>query len=123
MASALFRFGVWHKRRDIFPLAPAAFRQIRIKEPEHMRALDRANAFLLLQIGNALAKLFHLRPVHFRAEMVFGVVTVVKEKPVIDFSVTAYAPGNRFVRIRTVMPIVTVQITEAVTEIPERQKK
>src|SRR5689334_14827363 len=87
-----------------------------------MRALDRANAFLLLQIYNVLPKLFHLRPVHFRAEMMLGVVTVVKEKPVVDFSVATYAPGNRFIGVRPVMTIVTVQITEAVTEIPERQK-
>ena len=70
-----------------------------------------------------MAKLLHFGPVHFRAEMVLGVVAVVEEKPVVDFSVAAYAPGNRFVRVRAVMPIVTVQITEAVTEIPKRQEK
>ena len=105
-STCLFGFGVWHKRR--YTCVPPAFRQIRIKEPEHMRALDRANAFLLLQIGNALPKLFHLRPVHFRAEMVLGVVTVVKEKPVVDFSVAAHAPGDRLIGVRPVMTIVAV---------------
>ena len=86
----------------------SAFWQIGIEKAEHVRALDRANAFLLLQIGNVLPKLFHLRPVHFRAEMVLGVVTVVEEQPIIDFSVAAYAPGNRFIRVRPVMTIIAV---------------
>ncbi len=54
--------------------------------------------------------------------MVLGVVAVVEKQPVIDFSVTAHAPGDRFVGIRAVMAVVTVQITEAVPEIPERQE-
>ena len=56
---------------------------------------------------------------YFGAEMVFGVIAIVEEKPVINFSVTAYAPGDRFVRVRAVMAVVAVQITEAVAEIPE----
>ena len=79
-----------------------------------MRALDRADAFLFLQIGNALAKFFNFRPVHFWTEMVLRVVAVVEKQPVINFSVTAHAPGDRFVGVRTVMPVVAVQITEAV---------
>ncbi len=86
-----------------------------------MRALDRADAFLFLQIGNALAKFFNFRPVHFWTEMVLRVVAVVEKQPVINFSITAHAPGNRFVRICAVMPVITVQVTEAVAEIPERQ--
>src|SRR5947209_13239585 len=52
--------------------------------------------------------------------MVFGVIAIVEKEPVVNFSVTAHAPRNRFVGVRAVMAIVTVQITEAVTEIPER---
>ena len=55
--------------------------------------------------------------------MVFGVVAIVEKEPVVDFSVTAYPPRDRFVGVRTVVTIVTVQITEAVPEIPERNHK
>src|SRR5437667_12267833 len=109
---------VCRDRRD----ACLPFRQIGVEEPEHVRTLDRADALLLLQIDNALAKLFHLRPMHLRPEMVLGVIAVVKEKPVVDFSVAAHAPSNRFIRIRAVMTVIAVQIAEAVAEIPKRHK-
>src|SRR5438067_6352671 len=59
---------------------------------------------------------------HFGPEMMFGVVTVVKKEPVVNFSVTAHTPGDRFVRVRAVMAIVTIQITEAVSQVPERHE-
>src|SRR4029077_1754681 len=68
-------------------------------------------------------KRFHFRPVHFRPEMMFGMVTVVEEEPVINFSVTADAPGDRLVRGGAAMPVVAVEIAEAVAEIPKRQEK
>src|SRR6267378_6774814 len=55
--------------------------------------------------------------------MVFGVVAVVAKEPVVDFAVTAHAPGDRLVGVRAVVTIVAVQITEAVAEIPERNHK
>ena len=57
---------------------------------------------------------------HLRTEMMFGVVAVVEEEPVVDFSVAAYAPCNRFIGVRAVMPVVAVKITETVTEIEKR---
>ena len=87
-----------------------------------MRALDRADAFLFLQVFDALMEFFHLRPMHLGPEMMLGMVAVVEKQPVVDFSVAAYTPGDRFVGIRSIMPIVAVQITEAVAEIPERQE-
>src|SRR5581483_5253896 len=98
------------------------FRQIRIEEAEHVRAFDDADAFLFLKIDNRFAELFHFRPMHFRPEMVFGVVAVVEEEPVVDLAVAAHAPRDRFVRVRAVMAEVTVQITEAMPEIPKRQE-
>src|SRR5260370_12336285 len=85
-----------------------------------MRAFNGANAFLFLQLSNALAEGFHFCPMHFRPEMVFGVVAVVEKEPVVDFSVAAHAPGDWFVRVRAVVAIVTVQITETMAEIPKR---
>jgi len=110
-------------RLGCFGYGFSAFRQIGIKKAEHVSSLDRADAFALLQISNALAKLFHLRPMHLWPEMVLGVITVVEEEPVIDFPVAAHAPCNRFVGIRAVMPVIAVQITKAVAEIPKRQEK
>ena len=69
-----------------------------------MRVIDDADAFLFLQIGDLAMEPFHFRPVHFRTEMMFGVVAVVEENPVIDFPVAAHAPGDRFVRVAAVMP-------------------
>src|SRR5437773_6409698 len=88
-----------------------------------MRAFNSANAFLFLQLSNALAKGFHFCPMHFRPEMVFGVVAVVEKEPVVDFSVAAHAPGDWFVRVRAVVAVVTVQLTETMAEIPARNHK
>ena len=88
-----------------------------------MGALDRADAFLFLEVGDALVERFHFRPVHFRPEMMLGVVAVVEKEPIVNFTVTAHAPRDRFVGVRAIVTIVTVQITEAVTEIPERNHK
>src|SRR6266498_3411602 len=65
---------------------------------------------------------FHLCPMHFGPKMVFGMVAIVEKQPVVDFSVTAYTPGDRFIRVRSIMPIVAVEITKAVAEVPERQE-
>ena len=87
-----------------------------------MRALDRAHAFLLLQVFDASAESFHLSPVNLGAEMMFGVIAVIEKQPVINFSVTAHAPRNRLIRIRAVVAVVAVQVTEAMAEIPKRQE-
>src|SRR5439155_318640 len=78
--------------------------------------------FLKDQIRKALAKFFHFRPMYFWTEMVLRVIAVVEEEPVINFSVAAHAPGNRLVGIRAIMPVIAVQIAEAVAEIPKREE-
>ena len=85
--------------------------------------LDRAHAFLLLQLLDAAAEFFHFGPVNLWTEMVLGVISVVEEKPIVNFSVTAYAPRNRLIGVGSVMPVVAVQITETMAEIPKRQEK
>src|SRR5206468_10951607 len=101
---ALLKFGrrrrqlFWHRLRSSRSTL-ATFWQVGVKKTKHMRALDRADAFLFLQIGNALPERFHFRPVHFGPEMVLGMIAVVEEEPVIDFAVAAHAPGNRFVGV------------------------
>src|ERR1051325_803528 len=59
---------------------------------------------------------------NFGPEMMLGVIAIIKEEPVVDFSVAAHAPGDWFIRIRAVMAIISIQITEAVAQIPERHK-
>ena len=60
---------------------------------------------------------------HLRPEMMFGMVTIVEPRPVINLAIGAHAPGDRLVGIASVMPIVAVQIREAVAKIPKRQKE
>ena len=60
---------------------------------------------------------------HLRPEMMLGMVAIVEPRPVIELAVGADTPGNRFVGIAPVMPIVAVQIREAVAKIPKRQKE
>ena len=59
---------------------------------------------------------------HFRVEMVLGVIAIVEEQPVIDLSVAAYTPRDRFIGVSAIMPIVAVKIAEAVAEVPEWQE-
>src|SRR6478752_2698965 len=103
-------------------VAPTAFRQIRIEKTEHVRVFDRADAFLLLQVLDGSAEFFHFGPVNLWTEMMFGVIAVIEKQPVVNFSVAAHAPRNRLVRIRAVVPVVAVQVTKAMAEIPKRQE-
>src|SRR4029077_20035343 len=100
----------------------AAFWQIGVEKAEHVGALDCSYAFLFLDVGDAFLKRFHFRPVNFGPEMMFGVVAVVEEEPIIKLVVAAHAPRDRFVRISAIMPVITVQVAKAVAEIPKRQE-
>ena len=60
---------------------------------------------------------------YLRPEMMFGMVAIVEPRPVIELAIGAHAPGNRLMGIAAVMPIVAVQIREAVAKIPKRQKE
>jgi predicted component of type VI protein secretion system len=55
--------------------------------------------------------------------MVFGVVTIVKKKPVVQFMVGAYAPRDRLVGIAPVMEEIAVQVRATMPQIIERQKE
>src|SRR6266496_408749 len=54
--------------------------------------------------------------------MMLGVVPIVEKEPVVDLAVAAHAPRDRFVRISAVMPVITIEVTEAVAEIEKRQE-
>ena len=60
---------------------------------------------------------------HLRPEMMFGMVAIVEPRPVIDLAGGAHALGNRLIGIAAVMPVVAIQIREAVAKIPKRQKE
>jgi len=53
----------------------------------------------------------------------FGMVAIVKPGPVVKLVVAAYAPGQRLVRIAAIMPVETVQVRKAVTEVVKRKKE
>ena len=44
-----------------------------------MGMIDDADAFPFLQLGDLPLELFHFRPMHFRTEMMFGMVAIVEE--------------------------------------------
>jgi hypothetical protein len=104
-----------------FRLAP--FGQIRIEEAEHMGMIDDADTLLFLQLGDLLLELFHFRPMHFRTEMMLGVVAVVEENPVINLPVATYAPRDRFVRISAIVTEISIQVAEAMAQVEEGQKE
>src|SRR4051812_6483669 len=60
----------------------APLRQIRVEEAEHVRVIDHADAFALLQLGDLRVEIFHLCPMHLRPPMMLGMVAVVEEEPV-----------------------------------------
>ena len=60
---------------------------------------------------------------YLRAKMMLGVVAVIKPDPIVKFVVATYSPGNRFIRVPTVMPIVTIEIGKTVAKIPAGKKK
>jgi hypothetical protein len=50
-------------------------------------------------------------------------IAVVEPCPVIELAVGAHAPGNRLVRIATVMAVIAVEIRKAMAEIPKWQEE
>jgi len=98
-------------------------RQIRIEEAEGVRWLDHADPGGTLLIDYLVTQRLHPGPMDLWPEMMLGVVTVIKPDPVIELVIAAHAPRNRLVRISAVMPVVPVQIRQAVAKVPKRQKK
>src|SRR4030095_1229131 len=96
---------------------------MRIEKTERVRPLDNMHSSLALLLDNLIAERLHSSPMHLRPEMMFGMVSIVEPRPVIELAVGAHAPGNRFFGIAPVMPIVAVQIREAVAKIPKRKKE
>src|SRR5512133_3601910 len=88
-----------------------------------MWRLDYADPSRALLIDNLVTQSLYSRPVDLRPKVMFGMVTVVEPDPVIEFVITAHAPGNRVVGIGAVMAVVAVQIRETVPEIIKGQKE
>ncbi len=97
--------------------------KMRIQKAECVRHLDHAHPSLALLLNDLITQRLHSRPMHLRPEMMFGMEAIVEPRPVIELAIGAHAPGNRFVGIAPVMPIVAVQIREAVAKIPKRKKE
>src|SRR3982750_244166 len=97
--------------------------QIGLKKTESVRHLDNTHTSPALLLDDLIAERLHSGPMHLWSEMMFGMIAIVEPRPVIELAVGAHAPGNRLVRITSVMPIVAVQIRKAVTKIPKRQKE
>src|SRR5258706_4801711 len=98
-------------------------RQISIEKAERVGHIDYPHTSRALPVQNLIAERLHSRPMHLWPEMMFRVVAVVEPGPVVKLFITAHAPRDRLVGFAAIMPIVSVQIREAVAEIPKRQKK
>ena len=51
------------------------------------------------------------------------VVAIEEPNPVVELVVTADAPGDRLVGVAAVMPVVAVQVGQAMAEVPEANEK
>ena len=88
-----------------------------------MWGLDHTHTGESLLLDNLFAKRLHPSPMNFRPEMVLGVIAVKEPDPIVKFMIAAHAPSHRFLRVAAIVPIVSVQIGKAVTEIPKREKE
>src|SRR5207249_4575350 len=70
-----------------------------------------------------ITKRLHAGPMDFRPEVVFRMVAVIKPGPVVELVVGAHTPGERLIRITTIVPVVPVQVGKAVTKIVKRKKE
>src|SRR5215472_10196691 len=96
---------------------------MRIQKAQCVRHSDHPHSSFALLLNNLIAQRLHPSPMHLWPEMVFSVVTVVEPRPVIELAVRAHAPGNRFIGIAPVMSVVTVQVREAMAEVPKWKKE
>src|SRR5262245_47790456 len=104
-------------------LSQVSSRQIGVKETERVRDLDNTHPCFSLLTNDLIAKRLDPGTMHLRAEMVLSVVAVVEPRPVIEPLVGVHTPGNRLVWMATIVPVVTVQIREAVAKIPKGKKE
>ena len=74
-------------------------------------------------LRNLIMKRLHACPMDLRPEVMLRVVAVVEPGPVVELVVGAHAPGERLIRVTSIVPVIPVQIGEAVTEIVKRKKK
>src|SRR5438874_12637282 len=88
-----------------------------------MSMIDDADAFPFLQLGDLPLEWFHFRPMHFRTEMMLGVVAVVEENPVVTLPVATYSPRDRFVRVSAVVTEISIHVAEAVAHVGARQEE
>src|ERR1700748_1086818 len=101
----------------------AELRQILIEKTQRVRRLDDTNAGGALLFDNLIAEGLHPRPMNFGPEMMFGVVAVEEPNPVVELVVTAHAPRDRLIGMAAVVPVVAVQVGQAMAEVPEANEE
>ena len=98
-------------------------RQIAIEKAEGVWRSNNAHARFPLLLDDLIPKRLHPGPMDLWPKVVFGVVAVVEPDPIIKLVIAADAPGDRFIRISTVMPVIAVQVGKTVPEIPKGEKE
>ena len=84
--------------------------KMRVEKTESVRHINDAHASFALLVYDLIPQRLHSRPMHLWPEVMFGVVAIVEPRPVINLAIGAHAPGDRLVRIATVMAVIAVQI-------------
>ena len=104
-------------------MALAELWQIGIEKTEGVWWFDYPDSGGALLFDDLIAERFHPGPMDLGPEMVLGMVAVEKPDPVVKPVVAAYAPGDRLIGVSAVMAVVTIQVGEAMAEIPEADQE
>lgn len=83
---------------------------MRIEKAKGVRHINDTDSGLSLLLDDLIPESLHPRPMHLWPEVMFCVIAVVEPCPVINLAVGAHAPGDRLVRIATVVAVIAVQI-------------
>ena len=88
-----------------------------------MRRFNDSNSFASLRVRDLVMQWFHFGPVHFRPEMMLGVIPVIEPEQIVPPRIGTDSPGDRLIRITPIMEKETVQVSAAVPKIIEWQKE
>ena len=75
-----------------------------------MWQLDYSDASGVLLFDDLTPKHLHSCPMHLWSEMMLSVIAVKEPNPVVKLIVTAYAPGERLVRVTAIVAVVSVEV-------------
>ena len=85
-------------------------RQVGIEKSKGVRRFDDSDASGALLFHDLIAERMDSCPMHLRSEMMLRVIAVKEPDPIVKLMVTAYAPGQRLVRVAAIVAVVSVEV-------------